>query len=209
LFVQKKEKEDLTKFEGMIFKKDMDYFFKNDLVKIKVDKDNINDEKIPLNTTLVLFFGRIDLIDFSIDPKSLPNLMGNKKKKSNITSIVMKDGYYISDTVKWEDWHAGHKFEGTKYYLIKFLDDNKAIRASNDSNKIPESIFDYRMEYRDSYRLIDNKTLEITINPESEWSTKKKFTILSPKLLLDENLLEYHFVYDPSTDLTEQQKSKS
>ena len=108
--------------------------------------------------------------------------------------MIRRDGYYISEGFPWVDWHAGHKFEGTKYYLLKFIDNNCIIRASSESIEISITIFKDRMDYIDKYHLIDNNTLEIILNPESKWSVTKQFTILSPELLLDENLKEYRFV---------------
>jgi len=65
LFIQKKENADLTTLKGIIIQKDNLFFFKNDLVKIQVNEDDIGAEKIPLNVLTTLFFGRIDLINFS------------------------------------------------------------------------------------------------------------------------------------------------
>lgn len=107
--------------------------------------------------------------------------------------MIRKQGYYISEEFTFVDWHAGHKFEETKYYLLKFFDNNCSIRASSKSTEIPETLFKERMDYIDKY-ILDGKTLEITLNPQSEWSVTKRFTILSPEILLDENLKEYRFV---------------
>jgi len=111
--------------------------------------------------------------------------------------MIRKDGYYISEVFSWVDWHAGHKFEEKKFYLLKFLTTENVIRASNKSNKITATIFQDRMNYVDNYLLLDDKTLEITLNPQSKWSVKRQFTIVSPEILLDEDLKEYRFV--PST----------
>jgi hypothetical protein len=108
--------------------------------------------------------------------------------------MIQINGYYISEEFTLVDWHAGHKFEETKYYLLKFFDNNCSIRASYKSTDIPKSIFKERMNNIDKYIFIDDKTLEITINPQSEWRVTKRFTILSPEILLDENLKEYRFV---------------
>lgn len=108
--------------------------------------------------------------------------------------MIRLDGYYMSEGFQWADWHAGHKFEGVNYELIKFLNKNEVITPSSSSIEIEESIFEDRMNYADRYRLIDDKSLEIIFNPESKWSVTKLFTILSSEILLDENLKEYKFV---------------
>lgn len=108
--------------------------------------------------------------------------------------MIRLDGYYMSERFHWVDWHAGHKFEGDKYYLMKFLSKNNVLRASSKKKEIDDNIFENRMDHIDYYIIIDDNTLEITINPNSEWKVIRKFTILSPEILLDENLKEYRFV---------------
>ena len=45
----------------------------------------------------------------------------------------------------------------------------------------------------DRYNVLDN-IIEIIINPDSKFSKRLEFTILSSEILLDENLIEYRFV---------------
>ncbi|TPN89253.1 hypothetical protein [Aquimarina algicola] len=108
--------------------------------------------------------------------------------------MIKKDGYYISEAFKSEDWHAGHKFESQDHKILIFLNNKKIIRDitenqnSFDINKcISES------NSKDTYKIVNN-IIEITIDPDSKFSKKREFTILSPELLLDENLVEYHFI---------------
>ena len=108
--------------------------------------------------------------------------------------MIRKDGYYISEAFPWIDWHAGHKFEGLNYKVIKFLNDNSVITHSSNSKEISNDFFNDRMDYIDKYVLLDDSTLEITFNPQSKWNVIKQFTILSPEVLLDENLKEYRFI---------------
>lgn len=108
--------------------------------------------------------------------------------------MIRKDGYYLSEEFPWVDWHAGHKFEGVNYYLLKFLNDSDVITPSSKSKEIPKNIFNERMHYIDKYIILDNKTIEITLNPQSKWSVIRQFIILSQEILLDENLKEYRFV---------------
>ena len=108
--------------------------------------------------------------------------------------MIRKEGYYISEGLPWEDWHAGHKFEGVNYEVLKFLSGTEIIVSTSKSHIVGADFFIKRMEYIDKYSLIDDKMIEITINQDSEWEVTKYFTILSPEILLDKNLKEYQFV---------------
>lgn len=108
--------------------------------------------------------------------------------------MIRKDGYYISEAFNWVDWHAGHKFEGTNYKILIFLDNNNVIRDTYDDKNfvdIKKSISD--SSTKDIYKIKDH-VVEIIIDPNSRFSKKREFTILSPEVLLDENLIEYQFM---------------
>lgn len=106
--------------------------------------------------------------------------------------MIRKDGYYISEKFPWVDWHAGHKFEGNTYYILVFFDDNKVLRISQDSMEFNIIELLENSNPKDYYNVYKNK-LEIIIDPASEWWVKKDFTILSPEILIDENLKEYRY----------------
>lgn len=108
--------------------------------------------------------------------------------------MIRKDGYYISEAFNWVDWHAGHKFEGVNYKILVFRDNNYVIRVTyedKNSVNIKKSISD--SSTKDIYKIKDN-IVEIIIDPHSRFSKKREFTILSPEILLDENLIEYRFM---------------
>jgi len=106
--------------------------------------------------------------------------------------MIRKNGYYISEGYPWVDWHAGHKFEGINYRVIIFADNNKMLMHTFDKSDFNINEIRFK-EYNDFYKIYDN-VVEIIIDPDSKWKVKKEFTILSPELLLDENMKEYKFV---------------
>jgi hypothetical protein len=106
---------------------------------------------------------------------------------------MRKDGYYISEGSPWVDWHAGHKFEGIHYRVLMFFDNDKVLMHTDNSSEFDIKEVLLKSSIHDSYKTYD-KILEIIIDPLSKWSVKKKFTILSLEVLLDEDLKEYRFV---------------
>lgn len=112
-----------------------------------------------------------------------------------INSRVLFNGFYLSPENHWIDWHAGNKFEGINYDIYLFLNHNDVVSMSVDSLDFSFDIFNSRMNYIDTYKVLDKNTIEITFNPNDEYPVRKNFTILSSNILLDKDLREYHFKY--------------
>ncbi|NLB64791.1 MAG: hypothetical protein GX801_11940 [Fibrobacter sp.] len=109
--------------------------------------------------------------------------------------MIRTDGYYVSEAFPWVDWHAGHKFEGINYEYLFFLNDKEFIRYSSEKSSINTDNLVFLAERKKNlYYLVDNKTIELVINPQSSYSKRRYFTILSPFILLDEDLKEYKFI---------------
>lgn len=107
--------------------------------------------------------------------------------------MIRKDGYYISEGFPWVDWHAGHKFEGINYRILVFFNDNKLLFYTEDKLDFNIKEILANSSGNDYYKIYDN-TLEIIIDPSSKWRVKMEFTIISPEILLDENLKEYRYI---------------
>jgi hypothetical protein len=105
---------------------------------------------------------------------------------------IKKNGYYISEPFHWVDMHASIKFEGENFYILKFEEDKCYFDSINDKKNIDINMLKEKENYG-IYRTLGN-VLEIIYNPNSEFKVKKIFTILSPDVLLDENLKEYIFI---------------
>jgi hypothetical protein len=101
-------------------------------------------------------------------------------------------GYYISEPFHWIDWHAGIKFEGDNYNVIKFDLDRCFFDSVNNIDQIDIK----SLSKRENYGLykIYNTIIEIKYNPNTEFEVKRTFTMLSPNILLDEELKEYKYV---------------
>lgn len=107
-------------------------------------------------------------------------------------SRLKRDGYYLSEPFRWEDSHAEHKFEGDKFYIIKFEKDKCYLNSTTSAEQVsvPEIIANSNYGL---YTIKDN-IIEILYNPETDFPVKRSFRILSPKILLDEKMREYNFV---------------
>ena len=91
--------------------------------------------------------------------------------------MIRKEGYYISEGLPWEDWHAGHKFEGVNYEVLKFLSGTEIIVSTSKSHIVGADFFIKRMEYIDKYSLIDDKMIGKIFfhnGDESEFKTTKR-----------------------------------
>lgn len=107
-------------------------------------------------------------------------------------SQIKSDGYYLSEPFHWEDSHAGHKFEGDTFYIIKFEKDKCYLNSTKSAEQVslPEIIANTNYGL---YTFKDS-VIEIIYNPETEFPVKRFFKILSPEILLDEKMREYKFV---------------
>lgn len=101
-------------------------------------------------------------------------------------------GYYISDSVHWIDWHAGVKFEGDNYYVLKFDAYKCYINSVTDKNSVDLDNL-VKNENFGLYKVRD-RMIEIRYNPNTEFELQRRFTILSSEILLDEELKEYRYV---------------
>jgi hypothetical protein len=61
LFVEKGVKENLRHFQGKIIEQSNRFYFTNDFINIQVSKEDIQSEKIEVNTLDVFSFGRLDI----------------------------------------------------------------------------------------------------------------------------------------------------
>lgn len=109
----------------------------------------------------------------------------------NNMAILKQNGYYLSEPFHWKDIHAGVEQEGENYYLIRFMDDKCFFLSVNNISEIVLSDF----EKSDKYGVynISGNVLQIRYNPNSKFEIIRTFTILSPEILVDENLREYKF----------------
>jgi len=106
--------------------------------------------------------------------------------------LINTNGYFISEGIPWEDWQSGHKFEGINYKVYYFGKDRKFYSHTAKSRDINVEVFKEKKSYRD-YQINENtvELLKLRNNP----TTKEIIlTILSPEILLDEDLKEYQFV---------------
>ena len=105
---------------------------------------------------------------------------------------IKTNGYYLSQPIHWEDWHAGLKFEGNNYILIKF-DANKCFFDSvDDLSKVNIKNILNKENY--GFYKVERSLLEIRYNPNTEFELIRYFQILSSEILLDEHLKEYRFI---------------
>ncbi len=102
-------------------------------------------------------------------------------------------GYYISEPFHWVDWHAGIKFEGDNFNIIKFDLDRCFFDSVNNIDQIDIKSMSKRNNYG-LYEISNNTTIEIKYNPNTEFEVKRIFTILSSNILLDEEMKEYKYV---------------
>lgn len=108
--------------------------------------------------------------------------------------MIRIDGYYVSEAFPWIDWHAGHKSEGIKYKYLFFINNKEFFRYSSEKSSIDIVSLDFLNERKkDEYYLIDNNTIELVINPQSSYSKRRSFTILSQEVLLYEKMNKYIF----------------
>ena len=105
--------------------------------------------------------------------------------------MIRKDGYYISESFPWVDWHAGHKFEGVTYKILRFFKEEKVLMLSEESPDFDPA--ELETLPKDQYYEFE-KIVEVIVDPTSKWNVKRQFTILSPEVLLDEKMKEYRFV---------------
>jgi hypothetical protein len=105
---------------------------------------------------------------------------------------IKKQGYYVSDSVHWADHHAGIKTEGAFYYILIFENDKCFCGSLENIDKIDIQQIVSSAAYR-LYKIASN-TLEIQVNPHTEFEFTQLFRIMSPDVLLDENLREYRYV---------------
>jgi hypothetical protein len=73
LFVQVEKNVDLLSLKGEVIFKDEKYYFTNDNINIEVSKEEIESEKIKLNTLSQFYFGRLDIISFQESTNKSPN----------------------------------------------------------------------------------------------------------------------------------------
>ena len=102
------------------------------------------------------------------------------------------NGYFVSEGMPWEDWQSGHKFEGVNYDFLFFRKDGKFFMHSAKQKEINIEVFKDKKNYGE-YKMNDN-TIEVLYNPNSQFPVEIIFTILSSETLLDKNLIEYHYV---------------
>ena len=117
---------------------------------------------------------------------------------------LLYSGFYLSPPFPWEDAHASHLFKGINYDIYLFTKNFKVLSQSVNSLDFDFKIFNERKSNFDEFKFVDNFSIEVTFNPTSKFSAQKLFTILSPKILLDEKLNEYHFKYTAGIDFNEQ-----
>lgn len=126
--------------------------------------------------------------------KTAPNLNYLEEKRQ----IVRLDGFYGSKEAKHHiDWHAGHKNETNTYYFFKFFENQVIGRFSSQDPNFNVNDFlnenpDYVSKQKGKYKVSD-KTVSLTFG-EGKFAVTRTFTIVSPSLLLDENLKEYSFI---------------
>ncbi|NVO10123.1 MAG: hypothetical protein HXX16_09200 [Bacteroidales bacterium] len=113
-------------------------------------------------------------------------------------------GYYISEPVHWVDWQASLKLEGDSFYIIKFDTLKCFFESVNDLNNINLNNISQKENYG-LYEVNDN-TIEIKYNPNTEFEVKRMFTILSSEILLDEELKEYRYVESCSPEVVSKVK---
>lgn len=112
--------------------------------------------------------------------------------------MILKNGFYISEGTLWVDWHAGHKFEGISYECLILRNDGNYIKTSkNDENLLNDMSINFG-----KYNTVKN-ILELTYEV---WGEEREilFTILSPEILLDKELKEYHFKYAVGIEFKEE-----
>ena len=117
--------------------------------------------------------------------------------------MILKSGFYISKGTPWSDWHSGHKFEGTSYVFLLLRKDKKFIKKSKNDKKF--DFLSFLKSKNDKKLLNDTSTTFGDYDVEDNilkliyesWEEKRSlnYTILSPNVLLDEKLKEYHFKY--------------
>ncbi len=107
---------------------------------------------------------------------------------------IKQKGFYLSEPFHWVDWHAGVKFEGDSYYLLKFENDKCFIDSINKKSEINIGYLVSKDNFG-SYKIGEN-IIEINYNPNTEFEVKKIFAIVSSDLLLDDNLKEYRYIED-------------
>ncbi len=105
---------------------------------------------------------------------------------------IKTEGYYLSEPFHWVDWHASIKFEGDNFYILKFNLQRCFFDSVNDITKININGIEEKVNYG-QYKIYEN-TVEIRYNPNTEFELKRIFTIVSPDVLLDENMKEYRYV---------------
>ncbi len=112
--------------------------------------------------------------------------------------MIRTDGYYISEAFPWVDWHAGHKFEGTHYYVMKFLSNKKVTSLTFDSKCLSKNdlkeIKAITENNGDDYKIYNAQIIIAYETVKDFAPVEKVFTILSPDILLDKNLKEYKFI---------------
>lgn len=62
LFIQKNADTDLICFEGEIVSKNNLYYFKNNYITIEISEEDIESEKLEMNTISKYYFGRLDIV---------------------------------------------------------------------------------------------------------------------------------------------------
>jgi hypothetical protein len=107
-------------------------------------------------------------------------------------SQIRNDGYYLSEPFHWEDSHAGHKFEGDTFYIIKFENDKCYLNSVKSGEQV--SIAEITSNTNYGLYTVKGSVIEILYNPATEFPVKRTFKILSPDILLDEKMREYKFV---------------
>lgn len=117
---------------------------------------------------------------------------------------IRTDGYYISEGKHFEDWHAGHKYEGYIYSYLK-LDTNRIFVKSlyrNDNADFLEDINSKTKEdlLKDTsipygyYHIKKNNKIEFKYRLMNKWDMSFELEIITPELLKDKEGRGYHFV---------------
>ena len=110
---------------------------------------------------------------------------------------IKKAGFYVSEPFHWIDWNASVKSEGDNYYLLKFHDEKCFFDLVDSLEKININHVSKNPKHC-LYKIVNDKII-IRYNPNTEFELERIFSILSPDLLLDENLKEYRYV-EPSAN---------
>ncbi len=105
---------------------------------------------------------------------------------------IKTSGYYLSEPFHWIDWNASIKFEGNNFYILKFENNKCYFDSVNELKDISIENLANKENYG-IYKIKDT-VLEILYNANTEFEVTRKFTIITPELLLDENLKEYKHI---------------